>query len=276
MPFLLKNNLLPWFVGLLVVSPALSVWAQSGPVRGNLRLLGGLGVSYYDGDLRSDRLRQLRLRPNLSVGLSYRLNDYLSLRGEAGAYRLYGSDAGGKNWQRNLSFRTDNPEGYVALSGNLLPYSNFPTYNVYAFGGLGLTHLNPKARFQGRYYSLPRLRTEGVAYARTVAIVPIGLGVLRHLNDRWDVALEIRYTYVASDYLDDVSTVYPDPAGIDPFAANFSDRSPELGLPPNAPGVKRGNPGNKDSYYFIQLRLEHPLGSSRRAAQRRMLRCPKW
>ncbi len=273
---LLKNSLFRVCAWLILLSVGKSIQAQPARARGNLRLLGGVGLSYYDGDLRSDRFRQFRFRPNLSVGLSYRLGEHLSLRGEVGAYRLAGSDVGGKNAQRNLSFRTDNPEGFLALSANLLPYTEYPTYNLYAFGGLGLTHLNPKAQLQGRYYSLPRLRTEGVAYARTVAIVPVGVGVLRHLNAEWEVALEIRYTYVRSDYLDDVSTVYPDPAGIDPFAANFSDRAPELGLPPNAPGVKRGNPGNTDSYYFVQVRIEHPLGSSQRAARKRMLRCPKW
>lgn len=262
---------------LLAALLALPAAVQAQPInpRGNLRLLGGAGLSYYDGDLRSSRFSQFRFRPNLSVGLSYRLTDYLSLRGEVGAYRLAGSDVGGKNPQRNLSFRTDNPEGFVALSVNLLPFSDLPTYNAYAFGGLGLTRLNPKAELNGRYYSLPRLQTEGLAYARTVPILPVGVGVTRALTEQWSVGLEIRYTYVFSDYLDDVSTVYPPPNAIDSFAQLFSDRAPELGLPPNAPGVQRGNPGNRDSYYFVQARVEYALNGSRRAAQRKMLRCPK-
>lgn len=270
---LLKNSrllLLAWLP--VLVAPAR---AQPVSARGNLRLLGGFGLSYYDGDLRSDRFSQFRFRPNLSVGLSYRLGEYLSLRGEVGAYRLAGSDEGGKNPQRNLSFRTDNPEGYLALSANLLPYTDFPTYNAYIFGGMGLTRLNPKAEMNGRYYSLPRLSTEGVAYARMVPIVPVGVGVTRALTEHLNVGLEIRYTYVVSDYLDDVSTVYPEINAIDSFAAIFSDRSPELGLPPNAPGVQRGNPGNRDSYYFIQARVEYALNNSRKAARRKMLRCPK-
>lgn len=269
----LKNSRLLIFAGLLIF--AAPVWAQPVSARGNLRLLGGLGLSYYDGDLRSDRLSQFRFRPNLSAGLSYRFTDYLSVRGEAGAYRLVGSDKGGKNPQRNLSFRTDNPEGYLALSANLLPYTDFPTHNAYLFGGLGLTRLNPKAELNGRYYSLPPLRTEDVAYARLVPIVPVGFGVQRNLTEQLSVGLEIRYTYVISDYLDDVSTVYPESNAIDSFAQLFSDRAPELGLPPNAPGVQRGNPGNRDSYYFIQARVEYALNGSRKAARRKMLRCPK-
>ena len=256
---------------------AFSATVQAQPVnpRGQLRLLGGAGLSYYDGDLRSSPFSQFRFRPNLSLGLSYRLSDYLSLRAEVGAYRLTGSDVGGKNPQRNLSFRTDNPEGFLALSANLFPYSDFPTFNAYAFGGLGLTRLNPKAGMNGRYYSLPRLQTEGVAYARAVPTLPLGLGVTRALTEQWSVGLELRYTYVFSDYLDDVSTVYPQPNAIDSFAAIFSDRAPELGLPPNAPGVQRGNPGNRDSYAFVQARVEYALNGSRKAARRKMLRCPK-
>lgn len=273
MLFFSKNHPRLLFVGLLLLTAP--VLAQPINPRGNLRLLGGAGLSYYDGDLRSSRFSQFRFRPTLSVGLSYRLTDYLSVRGEVGAYRLAGSDVGGKNPQRNLSFRTDNPEGFLALSANLLPYSDFPTYNAYAFGGLGLTRLNPKAEMNGRYYSLPRLQTEGVAYARTVPILPLGVGVSRNLSEQLSLGLEIRYTYVFSDYLDDVSTVYPQPTALDSFAAIFSDRAPELGLPPNAPGVQRGNPGNRDSYYFVQARVEYALNDSRKAARRKMLRCPK-
>ncbi len=265
------------FLPSLLIGALLSptVFAQPNPARGDLRLLGGLGLSYYDGDLRAERLRNPHLRPNGNVGLSYRLGEHLSLRGEVGFYRIYGSDEGGEKFERNLSFRSDNPEFFLALSGNLLPFTRQSAFNLYAFGGLGLTRLNPKARLQGRYYSLPRLQTEGVAYRRVVPILPLGAGVSRSLSSQLTAALEIRYTYVFSDYLDDVSTEYPQPGSIDAFATNFSDRSPELGLPANPPGNPRGSPGSWDGYYFLQARLEYTLGSSQKAVRKRLMRCPK-
>ena len=57
---------------------------------------------------------------------------------------------------------------------------------------------------------------------------------------RWH--LEAAYTHVFSDYLDDVSTVYPDRTGMSSPALALSDRRAELGTTPNQPGDQRGNP----------------------------------
>lgn len=243
--------------------------------RGVLRLVGGAGLGYYGGEFRANLMKNIALRPNINLGVSYRLTQHISLRGELGAYRLSGSDVGGINEHRNLSFRTDNPEGYVAVVYNLFPYTQLSAYNVYVLGGVGLTHINPKAKLKNRYYSLPRLRTEGVAYARNAVMIPVGMGISRRIKYGFDVALEMRFTYTMTDYLDDVSTVYPQEGSIDSFAQVFSDRSAEAGFPANPAGAKRGDSSSNDGYLFAQLRFERTIGSSRKAIRKAQLKCFK-
>ncbi|MCY7350709.1 MAG: hypothetical protein LH606_08575 [Cytophagaceae bacterium] len=240
--------------------------------KGVVRLVGGGGLGYYGGEMRSHLLTTMSLRPNINIGISYRLTQHVSLRGELGAYRLAGSDVAGLNEHRNLSFRTDNPEFYLVGVYNLFPYTQLSAYNFYVLGGLGFTRVNPKGRMNNRYYSLPRMRTEGVAYPRYAAMIPIGFGVSRRIKYGFDLALEARFTYTTTDYLDDVSTVYPQ-ADLNNLAAAFSDRSVEAGFPPNPSGSKRGNSSSNDGYLFLQIRFEHTLGSSRRAIRRAQLRC---
>jgi len=65
-----------------------------------------------------------------------------------------------------------------------------------------------------------------------------------------------------TDYLDDVSTVYP---GInsfsDPVAAALSDRGHELDLSPKAQGKIRGNPEKNDGYFIVNVKVEYYLQS---------------
>ncbi len=264
-----------------------ALWAQTRrsshiyrnvPAFGVFKVSVGGGISYYMGDMRAKT--DLRfLQPHFALGASYRLAERFALRGEVDLYRISGKQEGGPVWYNNLSFRSDNPAGYVGLQIDVFRYNDDRFLKPYLFGGIGLTKINPKAKYQGTWHSLPPLMTEGVAYDRTVRIGVIGFGVSWKYDDRWNFAVELSDNFANSDYLDDLSTNYPNPSGMSELALALSDRRPELtNLPStysarNEPGNQRGNPKVKDSYGFLSFKAEYLISTQARRAERRKLRC---
>jgi hypothetical protein len=73
-----------------------------------------------------------------------------------------------------------------------------------------------------------------------------------------------------TDYIDDVSTTYPNMVELEmergPIAVQLSDRSGELGIEPiGAFGRQRGVSGDKDSYYSFRIGIVYYIG---------LLQCP--
>ncbi|MEZ4900509.1 MAG: hypothetical protein R2822_01430 [Spirosomataceae bacterium] len=240
------------------------------PAWGVIKMNIGTGVSYYLGDMRAKT--DLRfIEPHIAVALNYRLTERLSAKGEVNFYRISGKQAGGPVYYNNLSFRSDNPAGYLALQIDAFRFNDNRLIKPYFFGGIGITRINPKANLEEKWYSLPPLMTEGVAYNRNVRIIVLGLGASWQYNDRWSFGLELSDNFANSDYLDDVSTFYPNPSGMSELALKLSDRRPELdpatlpaGFPTqNQAGNQRGNPTIKDSYGFLSFRAEYPTISTK-------------
>lgn len=250
------------------------------PAFGVFKLSLGTGVSYYMGDMRAKT--DLRfIQPHLAIALNYRLAERFSVRGEIDLYRISGKQEGGPIWYNNLSFRSDNTAAYGALQIDIFQFSDDRLLKPYLFGGLGITTINPKAKYEQTWHSLPPLMTEGVAYKRRARIGVLGFGVSWKYNERWNFAVELSDNFANSDYLDDVSTVYPNPAGMFELALRLSDRRPELDpstLPVgfstrNDAGNQRGNPKVKDSYGFLSFRAEYVIGTQAKRAERRKLKC---
>ncbi|MFN4146582.1 MAG: hypothetical protein ACK4GN_12215 [Runella sp.] len=255
-----------------------SQFYRASPALGVLKVGASTGISYYLGDLRAKTNFRF-LEPQLTLFASYRLAERIAARGEVGWYRVSGKHAGGPIWYNNLSFRSDNPVASLQVQLDAFRYNDRRLFNPYLVGGVGMTRLNPKGFYQGNWYSLPPLMTEGVAYNRNVRVLTAGIGVAWRYDDDWTFAFELTDNFVNSDYLDDVSTRYPDPTGMSELALALSDRRPELtNLPPgfsprNEPGNQRGNPSVKDGYGFLSFRVEYLLGNSAKRAERRKLKC---
>ncbi|WP_373511611.1 outer membrane beta-barrel protein [Persicitalea sp.] len=248
------------------------------PPRGVITIIGGAGVAYYQGDL-SDGVdfAHLGLGPNLALGGLYRLSEHISLRSELRYYQLQADQKNSRNFINNLSFRTHNPDFYVGAQGDLFAFSQQAQVNPYLFGGIGTTFLNPKAQLDGTWYSLPPLTTEGVKYSRTPLLIVAGLGATLKLTDRWGLGLELCGNFLTSDYLDDASSVFPQPDQLpSDLARRLSDRSPEVGEAPRQPGFIRGNPKVKDSYIFLSVKVQYVLTTRYFAQQRKKTRCPKF
>lgn len=217
----------------------------------------GLGVTRYVGDLneRSD-FAHLRLGVALNVAAAYRYSPQLTLRAEAQVYYIRGTQQDTHLAYNNLSFRSVNPDIWAGVQWDFWRADNRNHVIIpYALAGAGLTYLTPRTTYKGQTVSLAPLHTEGVAYNRLPLILRYGLGVPIAATERFKFHLEGTYTHVFSDYVDDVSTVYPDRSTMEPMAATLSDRRPELGQPLNPTGAKRGNSGRRDGYFILSARL---------------------
>lgn len=245
---------------------------------GVLSVTAGLGVAYYMGDLRDGvNLKHLGLGPSISLGAHYRLTEHVSARGELRFYKVSADQKYSKNFQNNLSFKTFNPDIHLGLQADLFAYNRKAPINPYLFAGLGVTHLNPKAELGGTWYSLAPLTTEGVKYKRLPLVFTGGIGMSVKTTERLSLGLELCNNFVNSDYLDDVSTVYPNPDLLpSDIARALSDRAPEIGEPKRDAGWTRGSAKSKDSYLFLQVRATYLIGNRAQNIERRKTRCPKF
>jgi hypothetical protein len=230
-------------------------------------LTGGIGTSTYFGELANPG-DYIDAKPTINLGLQYYMSRRVSLRSEVIWFSLRGDDAKadhGGRIKRNLSFHSNNIEVNATASINLTPngnrYYRRPQFNLYAFGGISGIYFNPKADLNGETYALQPLMTEGVSYSRITFAIPFGLGIRKKLTPNMNLAIEAGYRKTFTDYLDDVSTTYPDLSTLSEPAKSLSFRGQEKNLDQPIPtsGKKRGSPDTKDGYMLVNLKIEYYL-----------------
>ena len=199
----------------------------------------GVGVSTYHGDLHDvfyDGLGSA-VGGTIGLGLRKKLGSQMSVRLDLNFYQISGDDAasgvfsdrsadqrgGSREGQqdtryfRNLSFASTNVEASLLFTFNLIPvngsYTRRPVINPYLMFGIGFTSNNPTGESDtfGKVNLRP-LNTEalpGVGYSGSLLAIPVGIGIRIKANQYIDVLLEAGRRFLFSDYLDDVSTVYP-------------------------------------------------------------------
>lgn len=254
----------------LTLSLLMLLWqlhAQRGPEVG-----GWLGVSNYFGDLNT-RYDLGLPGPAGGVLLRYNFNERLAWRLSGNYGMARGNDARSDNYYertRNLMFRSSLLEVAGQLEFNFLPYihgsyENF--FSPYLAAGLQYTHFRPRALYEGTWYDLQPLGTEGQLpgdeYRLSTFGVSTAFGLKFDLSYRWSMNLEVGIRKLFTDYLDDVSTTYPDPLVLasqrDPLAVILSDRSttdPKIG----DPGRQRGDSRSTDNYTFLGIGLVYYFG----------------
>ncbi|MFD2938024.1 hypothetical protein [Spirosoma flavum] len=252
-----------WHFSLLITglfySPEL--WAQRSEIwrekSGTWLLNVGVGPTRYLGDLNEQtNLGHLRLGAAINVAGAYRYSPQLTLRAEAQLYYIRGTQKDTHLSFNNLSFHSLNPDIWAGVQWDFWRADDRNHVIIpYVLAGVGLTYMTPKATYKGVSVSLAPLHTEAVAYSRLPLILRYGIGVPIVSTERLKWHLEGIYTHVFSDYLDDVSTVYPDRTGMEPLAAALSDRRLELGQTPNVAGNQRGNSNRRDGYFILSARL---------------------
>lgn len=248
----------------------------------SLILNAGTGMATYLGEMQNPGT-VFDDRFNVTAGLQLFVTPRIAARADITWFQLFGDDrnANSDRVERNLSFRSGNIElsatGAIYLFNNGKRFYQRPGYNIYAFAGVGMAYINPKALYQGEWVPLQPLQTEGVSYSRFQPVIPYGLGLVLKPHPFYNIVIEGGLRKTFTDYLDDVSIQrYPDPAVLSsPLAVALSDRrrerDPDYPVAPNL-GV-RGNPENDDSYFLLNVKVQYYLPvyfSNSNAAQRRL------
>lgn len=247
--------------------------------QGRLGYLAGTGIIFYNGDISPKATTIIPsskiINPFFRIGINYRLSERL----EASAILLHGNIEGADsltdefdNLLRNQSFKSSIDEFSVLLECKLFRTYKMRRINPYVFAGYGYFHFNPKAELNGASYELQPLGTEGQyitnggyekPYKLFQQVIPVGFGISLLLNPHWRLRLDYSIHFTFTDYLDDVSTVYPDSALLSStpngfLAIQFSNRRQDGKYPKtNRP---RGNPDLNDSYTHIGITIIYNPG----------------
>lgn len=243
------------------------------------------GTTVYLGDLNTNwRLSNL----NVAAGFAarYNFNNRIATRFSLnyGHVEAYDSESTNPFERiRNLSFQSDIWDGTGQIEFNFLPYihgSRDYFFTPYVFAGISVFNYQPKAvADDGQLVSLRELGTEGQLrgeeYLTLSSALAYGLGIKWDISYEWSVDIFISARNTSTDYLDDVSTVYPDRSdlsrlrdGDPPYATQLYDRSlPEGDLENrDREGEQRGDATNNDRFFFVGIGVNYYFGD---------VRCPK-
>jgi len=242
-----------------------------------------LGAGHYFGDLNT---RAHLNRPKLAGSIFFRKNfsNYVALRIGASFAQLGYSDIYNKDnsymHTRNLSFNSKVWE--LALQGDFNFFRFMPgepdfSFTPYVTLGVGIFSYDPYAYLSGEKIFLRPLGTEGqgsslypdrLQYGSMAISIPFGAGIKYSLNESINIGFEILHRFTNTDYLDDVSKTFVDPAIFPPNpdgstskALLLSDRSYEFGEPIGIPGRQRGNSKQKDQFVTAMFTISFNLQS---------------
>jgi hypothetical protein len=267
---------------LIIVFSIQTATAQQGWEAG-----GWVGASHYLGDLNTNYNLS---KPGLALGgiLRYNFNERVCVRFGLDYANVSADDKTSENhWQRsrNLNFKSRIFEFSALGEFNFLPLihgSRRDFFTPYLFGGVSVYNFNPKAGIDndndGKYdewVELQPLGTEGQfqgeEYFTTAMAFVYGGGMKMDINADWSINVFLSARHLFNDYLDDVSTTYPDMGDLrdlrGAMAVQLSDRSGELGYDPliGQEGRQRGDSKNKDTFGYLGIGLVYYFGS---------LKCP--
>jgi hypothetical protein len=230
------------------------------------------GFANYNGDLLDQLYPKKITNGFIGFTVHYELQDQILIRGAYNFARVNGSDAYSEkpNLQlRNLQFESAISE--FSVVGEYYLFNMYEKrFSPYGFVGLGIFHFDPYSYDStGRKVFLKPLSTEGQGiypnkkpYSLWQPTIPFGGGVKFAITENLRIGIEIGLRKLFTDYLDDVSTSYPDYndllAARGQTAVDFSYRTDEIpGGDTNFPtkDTQRGGATQKDIYYFTGINI---------------------
>ncbi len=153
--------------------------------------------------------------------------------------------------------------------------------------GIGVFKFNPQGQLNANtWVDLQPLHTEGQGfpqyadrkpYKLTQINLPVGAGAKYFITENTHVSLEVLHRILRTDYLDDVSTEYINPAdfqgNLDPKLIGTATAMANKSIGGiYKPGDKRGTKTNNDAYYTFNIKVGFRLGNGDRYGT--STRCP--
>jgi len=267
-----------------------------------------IGPSNFLGDVGGNKGKGTKFLKDMNTGVTnifyglhvtYYPAEWLGIRGSVNFGKLQGYDSlikyeGGEEKSRklrNLGFRSNISEVYLAaevyptvwferreeMTGKIRPY-----FTV----GIGSVHFNPQGEYTDdkgikSWVNLRDLRLEGQGmseypdrkeYGKNALFIPFGIGVKYFLGERLFVGAEVLQRFTFTDYIDDVSKTYINPALFDkyltPSQATIAKymmfkRSLVNDRPfSNFLGKARGDATNNDYYLSVMLKIGFRIGTT--------------
>ncbi len=196
------------------------------------------------------------------------------------------TDIAKERFNRNLSFRSYITD--VTALAEIHPMYIFvdwpakdnppPRFSPYLLGGIGYFSFNPQTKVGRRWIDLQPLHTEGQGFSEYSDrknyklgqfMIPIGGGIKYDLSPLMNLRAEFLYRKTFTDYIDDLSSEYVDPAIFYKYlsggklnnALQLYDRQLEQHSGING---KRGTKTNNDGYFTIALKFSVIIGRDRR------------
>jgi hypothetical protein len=222
-----------------------------------------------------------------------------------GADSLINEKGGDESYRynRNLHFRSKLFEAYAAVE--IYPTVFFEEYEglqgkirPYAVIGVGAVKFKPQTQYYSpngttRWVDLEPLSIEGQGmaeypdrprYKLSAMEIPMGAGIKWYVKENMYMGFEVMHRKTFTDYIDDLSNDYIDPALYDKYLApdqavvarqvqNRKFGSGPLSSGGTFVGEERGNPKNNDSFFSSILRFGWRLFDNSDASG---MGCPKW
>ncbi len=236
------------------------------------------GLANYNGDLSSSGFTFRQSKLLAGAGVRYDIDEHFTARSYLTLTALQADDKLGKpsTIGRNLNFKTALYDWEAGLQYNFFSL-NKKWWTPYVFAGLGLYHFNPYTyNTNGTRIYLQPLSTEGEgipgtgvkAYKKNQVSIPLGLGLDFALNEDMRLGIELGYRKLFTDYIDDVSNKYINESTLrdarGQLAVDMAYRGDEINAGPYpGAGAQRGNPGSKDSWYYLSITFGIRLFGSR-------------
>lgn len=285
------------FTLLLLTAISFTTFAQRVFNDHKYELVIGVGPTFFLGDLGGGPglgrhsildLDFLTTRIGGSVGMRYLLDTRFSINAAFTMGMISGNDEftdeESRN-RRNLFFRSPIYELSTRLEYKINQETRGHIYMLKGVkgqkgtkfvarvsAGLGVFYFNPKAEFEGKWYELQPLGTEGQnfmatrkPYSRVQLCIPAGIEVSYTASRYWTWSFEIGPRFAFSDYIDDVSTSYVNPDLVAAHAPDgYSFDAARLFADPNYKTAtnhneKRGNSFNNDMYIVCLFKLHYKM-----------------
>ncbi len=152
-----------------------------------------------------------------------------------------------------------------------------PRISPYFLAGIGYFSFNPQTKIGNRTIDLRPLHTEGEGfpeypdrkeYSLNQVNIPMGFGAKYELNPLMNLRAEVLYRKTFTDYLDDLSTTYIDPALFDRYLTPQKAMDARSLYDKQLVGVagidgKRGTSTNNDGYLSFNLKVSVIIGRER-------------